>query len=197
MRDDPTVIALVVRASAGDQAAWNMIVDRYARLVYSICRRRGLASQEIEDVSQNVWLLLVERLGTIRDPAALPGWLAATTHHECGKVLRAKNTRLGGPDEFEAETLADETMPDVDHALLAEERNIALRIAFAELPAPCKELFALLTEDPRPSYEEIGARLGQKTGGLGPRRARCLDKVRRHPAVAALIDSQLEMGRKT
>ncbi len=200
MRDDPTVVALVLRASTGDQAAWNVIVDRYARLVYSTCVRRGLARQEIEDVGQTVWLLLVEKVSTIREPAALAGWIAATTYHECAKVLRSKDARVGLPGEFEADSFVDQRTPPLDEGLLIEERNIALRIAFAELPPACKDLLTLLTQDPPQSYQEIGAKLGSKTGGLGPRRARCLDKIRQHPAVAAFIESPSthhEMGRKT
>jgi DNA-directed RNA polymerase specialized sigma24 family protein len=56
------------------------LVDRYAPLVYTICIRYRLSNHDIEDVEQNVWLLLVEQLGKLREPAALPGWLA-TTHH--------------------------------------------------------------------------------------------------------------------
>jgi DNA-directed RNA polymerase specialized sigma24 family protein len=78
MRDDPMVIALVDRASAGDQEAWNEIVERYAPLVWSICLRYRLDRPDIDEVGQSVWLLLVEKIGTLRDPAALPGWLATT-----------------------------------------------------------------------------------------------------------------------
>ena len=59
MRDDPAVIALVVRASDGDQAAWNELIDRFAPLVWSICSRYRLSGQDINDVGQTVWLRLV------------------------------------------------------------------------------------------------------------------------------------------
>ena len=83
MRDDPVVIALVRRAAAGDQTAWYEIVDRYAQLVWSICIRFGLSGEDVDNVSQRVWLLLVESIGSLREPAALPGWLAKTTENEC------------------------------------------------------------------------------------------------------------------
>ena len=67
MRDDPTVVALVTRATAGDQGAWHEIVERYAPLVWSICVRYQLNGQHAEDVGQTVWLLLVEQLGKLRD----------------------------------------------------------------------------------------------------------------------------------
>ena len=97
MRDDPTVIALVTRAAGSDPTAWDEIVERYAPLVWSICTRFGLSNHDREDVGQNVWLLLVEQLRKLREPAALPGWLATTTHRECLRVVTAarKSERLG------------------------------------------------------------------------------------------------------
>ena len=83
MRDDPAVIALVRRAAAGDQVAWYEIIDRYAQLVWSICIRFGLSTEDIDDVGQSVWELLVLSIGSLREPAALPGWLAKTTENEC------------------------------------------------------------------------------------------------------------------
>ena len=89
MRDDPSVIALVARVRDGDQEAWDEIVERYSPLVWSICVRYRLSRQDIDDVGQSVWLLLVEQIGSLREPAALPGWLATTTRRECLRVLRA------------------------------------------------------------------------------------------------------------
>jgi hypothetical protein len=67
--------------------------------VYTICTRYRLSNHDIEDVGQNVWLLLVEQLGKLREPAALPGWPATTTARECLRVVTAasKAGRLGIP----------------------------------------------------------------------------------------------------
>src|ERR1700683_2721553 len=126
MRDDPSVVALVARAAGSDQDAWNELVERYAPLVWAICTRYRLSSHDIEDVGQNVWLLLVEQLGKLREPAALPGWLATTTSRECLRVVTAarKSERLGtGLDD--APQFADNTV--IDEEILMAERNAALR----------------------------------------------------------------------
>ena len=86
VRGNP-VVALVIRARNGDERAWAALVERYAPLIWSLCRRYRLDDTDAADVGQNVWLLLVNQLGKIRDPAALPGWLATTTRRECGRVL--------------------------------------------------------------------------------------------------------------
>ena len=79
MRDDPVVTDLVARSKNGDTQAWDALVERYAPLIWSICRRYRLCGADADDVGQSVWLRLVDQLDKIRDPAALPGWLATTT----------------------------------------------------------------------------------------------------------------------
>jgi DNA-directed RNA polymerase specialized sigma24 family protein len=83
------VTDLVTRARNGERRAWDALVGRYAPLVWSICRRQRLGSAEAGDVSQTVWLRLVDELAAVRDQAALPSWLAAATLRECGRVRRA------------------------------------------------------------------------------------------------------------
>lgn len=185
MRDDPAVVALVTRASGGDQDAWNEIVERYAPLVYTICARYRLSNHDIEDVGQNVWLLLVEQLGKLREPAALPGWLATTTARECLRVVTAANRaeRVGtGLDE--SVQFVDDTA--IDEEILMAERNAGLRAAFAELPPRCQRLLAMLISDPPHSYAQIHAELGIPVGSIGPQRARCLDRLRKTNAFMAL-----------
>jgi RNA polymerase sigma factor (sigma-70 family) len=187
MRDDPRVVALVTRASGGDPDAWHELVDRYAPLVYTICTRYRLSNHDIEDVGQNVWLLLVEQLGKLREPAALPGWLATTTARECLRVVTAasKTDRLSmGLDD--SVLFVDDAV--IDEELLLAERNGALRAAFAELPSRCQQLLSMLISDPPYSYTEINAKLGIPVGSIGPQRARCLDRLRRSSSLTVLGD---------
>jgi RNA polymerase sigma factor (sigma-70 family) len=171
------VSALVSRAAAGDQEAWDQIVDRYAPLVHAICQRYRLADHDIEEVGQRVWLLLVERIGMLRDPAALPGWLATTTSRECLRVLRTvgRAGRLGMPPEDSAR-LADDATAGAE--ILAAERNAALHTAILGLPPPCQQLLSMLVSDPPYSYAEISAALGIPAGSIGPQRDRCLNRLR-------------------
>jgi RNA polymerase sigma factor (sigma-70 family) len=189
MRDDPHVVALVTHASGGDQGAWHELVDRYAPLVYTICTRYRLSNPDIEDVGQNVWLLLVEQLGKLREPAALPGWLATTTARECLRVVTAasKAERLGaGLDD--SVIFVDDAV--IDEELLVAERNVALRAAFAELPPRCQQLLSMLLSDPPHSYADIHRELGIPMGSIGPQRARCLERMRRSSALAALGEGE-------
>ena len=86
MRADSAVTDLVAAARDGDKQAWDALVERYAPLVWSICRRHRLGRADADDVAQSVWLRLVGQLDRIREPAALPGWLATTTRRECIRI---------------------------------------------------------------------------------------------------------------
>ena len=192
MRDDPSVTNLVPRAKSGDKQAWDTLVERYAPLVWSICRSHRLSRADADDVSQSVWLLLVDQLDKIRCPAALPGWLTTTTQRECGRIRRAARGPHAAWQVRDAENIPDSQAGTADQGLLSAERQAALREAFAHLPPCCQQPIALLIQDPPVPYAQISATLGIPVGGIGPTRSRCLDKLRRHPAIAALINAETQ-----
>jgi RNA polymerase sigma factor (sigma-70 family) len=185
------VADLVMRARNGDQRAWDAIVERYAPLVWSICRRYRLSGADTDDAGQAVWLQLVDQIDRIRDPAALAGWLATTTRRECGRIVRAAHRAQPPGYVLDADKIPDEQTGMADDDLLVAERHAALRQALSHQPPSCQQLISLLTEDPPPPYAEISARLGIPVGSIGPSRSRCLDKLRRHPAIAALIGAEV------
>ena len=187
MRDDSWVIDVVTRARTGEKQAWDALVERYAPLIWSICRRYRLGGADADDAGQSVWLRLLEHLDRIRDPAALPGWLATTTQRECGRVLRAARRPQALGHALDAGNIPDEQTGTAEHELLLAERNAALREAFMRLPLDCQRLIAMLIQDPPVPYAKISAELGIPVGSIGPTRRRCLEKLRRDPAIAAVI----------
>jgi len=177
--DAPSAAALSTRAAAGDQRAWDEIVERYAPMVWSIGTRFRLSDRDLEDMAQNVWLLLTEQLGKLSEAAALPAWLAVTTRRECLRVV----TSARGPQPDEA---ADDTV--IGEEIMMAERNAALRAALAELPPPCQPLMGMLVSDPPYSYAAISTALGIPVECIGPRRARCLERIRESSALLGLAD---------
>jgi RNA polymerase sigma factor (sigma-70 family) len=187
---DNSVVTLVLRARDGDERAWAALVERYAPLIWSLCRRYRLDATDTADVGQTVWLLLVNQLGKIREPAALAGWLATTTRRECARVLNRAQMPHVARHEPDAENIPDGETETIEQGLLAAERHAALRDAFTQLPPRDQRLIALLIEDPPVPYAEISTKLGIPVGSIGPNRRRCLDKLRHHPAIAALISAE-------
>jgi RNA polymerase sigma factor (sigma-70 family) len=193
--DDLTVADLVARARKGERQAWDALVGRYASLIWSICRRFRLTDADADDVGQNVWLQLVDHLDTLQCAAALPGWLATTTRRECLRALRATQGAQGA--FADVAMIPDPRDEPAEHGLLQAERHAALHEAFGHLSPFGQQLIGLLIQDPPLPYAEISTRLGIPVGSIGPNRSRCLDQMRRHPAIAALInaDRGADIGR--
>lgn len=185
--DGPELPELVAAAARGRADAWVLLVRRFAPLVQAVCRQCGLSRTDAEDVAQTVWLRLVEHLGQVREPRALPGWIRVTTRHE--SMRQSARSRRTGPVDalLVGELIADHSdPPEID--LLAAERHAALLEAMAELPENQRRLLELLTVDPPLPYVDIAARLGIAVGSIGPTRSRALQRLRRNPVLDAISD---------
>jgi RNA polymerase sigma factor (sigma-70 family) len=190
MDADVDVGELVAAAARGEQQAWAALVERYLPLVRSVTRAYRLAERDAEDVSQTVWLRLVEHLDGIREPRALPKWLMTTTSHEAVRLIRSAGR------ERPVDPLTDPVVAGADHVDLAAdlvraERQQALRDGLAELSAADRKLLVLLAEDPPLSYQQISARLGMPIGSIGPTRSRCLARLRSTRALRAYLTADL------
>lgn len=161
-------------AAEGDRLAWDALVDRFGQMVWSVARSFRLDDATAKDVSQTVWLKLIENIDRIKDPERLPGWLATTSRREALKVARGLERDL--PTEFEYDVV-DEG-PALDEMLIDDEDNRTVVRAFATLDDVCQQLLRLMLIEPALSYEEISEVSGRPIGSLGPTRARCLDKLK-------------------
>lgn len=191
-----TPIAVLVSAAAeGDQSAWNEIVDRYTPLVVSVIYKHRLRPADAADVNQTLWLRLVEQIGRLREPEALPGWIMTTTRNECLRVLRVQQrTHLYDPLSESDALESEQVDADVEADLLAMERRQALRDGFAELTDQCKRLLTKLMTDPPPSYQAVSEELAMPVGSIGPTRIRCLEKLRKTPALSAFLGAPVKRG---
>jgi RNA polymerase sigma factor (sigma-70 family) len=185
MAQEP-VAELVRRAADGEQRAWDALVERFAGLVWSVSRQHRLSDADAADVCQATWLRLVENLGSLREPEAIGGWLATTARRECLRVIRHSGRQVVTDIESQIEIVADTHDTDPDRFLLADERHAAMRTAFAQLGEACRSLLKLLITDPPLSYAEVSTVLDMPIGSIGPTRARCLDRLRKSPALAGI-----------
>ena len=171
--DDSELVSLCLK---GDPQAWESLILRYKRLIYSIPVRFGFTTADAADVYQQVCLKLIEHLHELKDETKVSSWIITTTTRQCIH-LRSQRFRETGPDEDDAEP------PDPGENLEAirvhvEERQ-TVREAVDLLPDRCRQLIDLLYFDTRsPSYEEVGQSLSMPVASIGPTRARCLDKLR-------------------
>lgn len=182
---DKTDEELVRACRHGDEAAWEALVTRYQRLVYSVARRSGLDGDAAADVFQHVFTALLQQIDRIEQPERIGGWLATTARRESWRSRKRERAtvRHGRLDDENAddraETLRDDA-PLPDEVLLRMEEQSRVRRGVDALDERCRTLIVLLfyRADP-PPYAEIAATLGTSEGSIGPRRARCLEKLRR------------------
>lgn len=180
-------VSRLVRASAaGNQAAWNELVRRYSPLVMAVTRSYRLSVTDAQDVSQTVWLRLVEHLMNLREPEALPGWLATTTRRECRRHVRL-GSRMTPVDPLIDGVLQQGASVDFDADITRAELRQALRDGLSELPARDRQLLQLRARDPQKSYHEISELLGMPIGSIGPTLRRCLDRLRESNAMRAYL----------
>lgn len=185
MPTGPSLTSLVARAIAGDEEAWAEIVRRHTKLVMARVRQFRLSPSQAEDVAQTVWLNLLEHLGDLRDPEALPGWISTATRHEC--IRMANLSRRSVPVDPQAGRFDVQDDAELDGDLLRTERHAALRAALAELPDHQRRLLLLLSTDPPPTYQEVSAQLGIPVGSIGPTRQRGLARLRQTAAIRSYL----------
>jgi len=160
---------LVERCLRGDQSAWNELVEEYSRYVYAIIMRGyRLSESDAEDVFQDVFARVFERLETLRDDDALRGWIAQVTRNLCSDHLRRAHP---------TEELSDETVTELDDRLADLDMALAVRQALVRLPAGCADILdRFFCRDQ--SYRTISAELDLPSGTIASRIARCLTRLR-------------------
>lgn len=174
--DDSSTQELLTAAARGDQAAWDLLVRRFSRLVWSVARSFRLSDADAADVCQTTWLRLVEHLDAINDPNRLAGWLATTARRESIGVLRRRDREVPVYDSPQEEDEDEEQDPE--RRTIEQDEHRELWDAFAGLSERCRSLLRVLAVSPLESYAQVAAALSIPVGSIGPTRARCLDRLR-------------------
>ena len=171
---DPELIALCLK---GDALAWEALIMRYRRLIFSVPVRFGFEEADSSDVFQAVCVKLLEHLGEIKDDRKISGWLITTTTRQCLHLKSQKGRETPTADTY----LSDPQDPtlNLEEIRILTEQQQTLREAVESLAVRCRALIHLLYFDNRsPSYDQISQELGIPVASIGPTRARCLEKLR-------------------
>lgn len=186
--DDSTVAALVAAAAAGEQAAWDALVDRFTGLVWAVVRSYRLQSSDASDVFQTTWLRAVERLAALREPERIGGWLATTARREA--LLTLRRGKRERPTDDTSLDAADDAAPAPGEPLESEERAATLWRCFEQGSQRCQQLLRVLLADPPLPYIDVAAALGMPVGSIGPTRRRCLEQLRSYVLQAGVDADQ-------
>lgn len=169
---------LIRACRAGDAQAWERLLDKYERLVYSISLNYGLTTEDAADVTQITFTILLQNLGTLPDDVRLAPWLATVARRHTWRLLARNRRESVSPDEDLAgnEALGG-TVDNRDRWELAEWLNHGLNL----LDERCRRLLlALYFDAEEPSYAHVADRLKMPVGSIGPTRARCLEQMKRY-----------------
>ena len=164
-----TDAALVARCRDGDDEAWRELVERFSRYVYAIAVQGfRLPQHEAEDVFQDVFARVFERLDSLREDDAVRPWIAQLTRRLCLDAI-ARGSREQPASEQDFEESSDD-FAEIDEAFEVRE-------AMTTLGDACQEILDRFFAQDQ-SYRTISAELEIPAGTIASRIARCLRKLR-------------------
>jgi RNA polymerase sigma factor (sigma-70 family) len=169
---------LILDCRNGDLGAWQRLLDRYERLVFSVPRRYGLSREDAADITQLTFTILFQSMDTLSEDSTLGAWLTTVARRHTWRRLDRKRREEAGlyGSSSEKILLADTDTEDVERWELTEWLNYGLSL----VGKSCRDLLSALYLDPKqPSYAEVASRLGMAVGSVGPTRIRCLKRLRR------------------
>lgn len=173
---------LIRRCRDGDQAAWESLVDRYQRLIFTIPRRAGLSDEQAADVFQDVFMTLFEKIDAIEQPERIRSWIVTTAKFKTWALVRSSkglySPATDGELEMEIANIAD-TSALADDVLIELEEQHLIRMALAKLEERCRQILSMIyLSEPAASYVEVAAAIGVGETSISPLRSRCLKKLK-------------------
>ena len=171
---------LISRCIGKDADAWETLIRRYQRLIASITVRFKLSPDDAADVFQLVSIDLFKQLGALNRESKLSSWFITVTVRECWK-LRQKSGRTTLIEDEAWNAIAESADPDAatsEEQMLILERQHFVRTAVQKLGEQCRLLLLKLFYSEEKSYSELSAELGMPVASIGPKRGRCLGRLK-------------------
>lgn len=169
--------ALVRGCLEGNQQAWEALIDKYKRLIFSVPLRYGASPEDAADVFQSVCIEVFNSLAQLKNPDSLRSWLITVAIRQSYR-WRKKQTNHVELDAMEPDLV--EELASVPETVAQLQQEQIVRDVVSKLPPRSAELVRLLFfEQPPLPYAEVARRLGLATGSIGFIRGRCLTRLRK------------------
>jgi RNA polymerase sigma-70 factor (ECF subfamily) len=153
---------LVRRFLRGEKECFVEIVTRYSEKVYNLGMRITRNEQDTEEVVQDVFLTLHEKLHTFQGKSAFSSWLYRITANAAFMKLRSRRKHAASSiddvstnDHDEALAMTRQDSADIDYMSSQHELKALLQEAIATLPDEYQTIFILRDVDGL-SNEEVG-----------------------------------------
>ena len=170
---------LIDACRQGSAAAWDTLLNKYERLVFSIPLNYGLTGEDAADIAQITFTILIQSLGSLQPGTRLAPWLATVARRHTWRLLERRRREHVNANQDLSESLYAVTDDTSLRRMERWELVEWLEQGLAQLDERCTRLLVALYFDPdQPSYEGIAQRFGVPVGSIGPTRARCLERLR-------------------
>jgi RNA polymerase sigma factor (sigma-70 family) len=168
---------LIRACRAGDGRAWEQVLDKYERLVYSISLHYGLTTDDAADVTQITFTILLQNLDSLPSEIRLAPWLATVARRHTWRLLaRKRRESVNSEDDLAGNETLGGVVDDSERWELTQWLNYGLSM----LDERCRQLLlALYFDADEPSYVQVADQLKMQVGSIGPTRARCLEQMKR------------------
>jgi RNA polymerase sigma-70 factor, ECF subfamily len=163
MNQAPDYRRLVQEAKNGSQEAFKLLYEHFGARIHNFLYRLLGSKSDAEDATQQTFLIVLHRIGTLRDPDLLESWIYRIARNEVyQKHRRKRNDSLEDDDSKPyAEKMQDGRLHgQPEKALLNEELAEALQYTLNSLPLKLREVFILAIVDEM-SYSDISGIVGR------------------------------------
>ncbi|MGB7924565.1 MAG: RNA polymerase sigma factor [Pyrinomonadaceae bacterium] len=168
--------ALARAAASGAIAAVGALYDRHSRRVYSLCLRMTGNTAEAEDLTQEVFIQLFQKIGSFRGESRFTTWLHRLTVNQVLMHFRRVTARKEQIIDFiEGEITTSQKDKHSGGSQVVD--RIALDVALAQLPPGCRSVLVLHDIEGY-NHEEVASLLGCTVGNSKSQLHRARMKLR-------------------
>ncbi len=175
-------VKLIHRILEGDDTAFVSLVEKYQKQVHTLAWRKIGDFHIAEEITQDTFLKVHQKLGTLRNPDQFPGWLYVIATNQCREWLRKKRIKTA-PIEY---TKIEWTEGTAYSRYVTEERT---KVTVETQREVVKKLLAKLNESERTvmtlhylgemTIEEISRFLGVSTSAIKLRLHRARKRLKK------------------
>jgi len=145
LSDEDLVKAIVIK---NDTLLFEILYDRYEKLVYNKCRGFSRSDDEAEDLTQDIFLKLFVKLKTFKGKSKFSTWLYAFTYNHCVNYVNRNTAKKIEKQSVDAENLKSEYYnPEEDERVIRNLKVEKLKVALEKISAEEKMILLLKYQD--------------------------------------------------
>ena len=131
-------VQLIQRILSGDEAAFDVLVQRHQKSVHALAWRKIGDFHDAEEITQDTFLQVYKKLPTLKDPYKFAGWLYVITNRLCLDRMRQKNLTIQSLEDTPVEEVEKSSythhVSEQRHTEITERRRAIVKKLLEKLP---------------------------------------------------------------